>query len=134
MILLWHYSHNNEWWILLAVPIFITLWYLIKFLFAVIVGGLLTALANINKIIGGLRKVIIGTFEGLFVTVLYLLRLLITLLILFVFMGGCAGILYLLGRQIAYWAEGMGLLVGMVLGFWLFSKCSHKINVRTFAK
>ncbi len=128
MILLRYHHHSNEWSILIAIPIVIILWYLLKFLFAVIVGGISTAFANIDKIIGGLGKVIMGTFGGFIALLLYLLRLIIVVFILFVFVGTCAGILYLLGHQIAYWAEGVGLLAGMVLGFWLFSKCSHKIN------
>lgn len=128
MILLRYNHHSNEGLILIAIPLVIILWYMLKFLFAIIVGGLSTALANIDKILGGLGKIIKGTFSGFIALLLYLLRLIIVVLVLFVFVGTCAGILYLLGHQIAYWAEGVGLLAGMVLGFWLFSKCSHKSN------
>ncbi len=127
MILLSYHHHSNGWWIL-AIPVVIILWYLLKFLFVLIAGGLSALNENKGKILGGLGKALLGTMGGIAVIFLYLLRLIMIFLILTAFMGGCAGILYFIGHQIAYWAEGVGILIGMGLGCWLFGKCSHKIN------
>lgn len=96
MILLRYHHHDDGWWIL-AIPIVIVLWYLLKFLFALIVGGTVAVVENLDKILGGFGKVILGLFVGAFAIVLYILRILCSLICLLALMGACMGALYLMG-------------------------------------